>query len=127
MGTGGRLPSKSFSPHSYDQSGFGPLIHDFTLPFDKEGKLGGEVTGRRMVIPYQIWMLQRLEGTLQCLDAASARAFLEQFDGASDLTSLPALLARCRVNKVGGTIFPADDHSKTGRPVAGRLLMLVAI
>ena len=58
------LPGKSFSPAHPDQIGNGPLVHDFLLPFGPLGEENGQTRGRRMVVPYQLWMLQRLEATV---------------------------------------------------------------
>lgn len=59
---------------------FGLLTHAFTLPFNaqddgqRDGERGGGgflaflSKGRRMVVPHQIWMLQRVEDTLLTLN-----------------------------------------------------------
>ena len=98
------LPSKSFSPSHADQTGWGPLIHAFSLPFASDGSRGAVSTGRRMVIPYQIWMLQRLEPTLE-RGGAGIAALLARFDGGEKLLRLGEDLAGCRLRKVGGRLY----------------------
>jgi len=68
------------------------------------------VSGRRMVIPYQIWMLQRVERVLAaCTTDAPGRAAIEEllagFEGGPELLELARLLAGCRIRKEGGRLF----------------------
>ena len=106
---GVKLPGKSFSADSFDQTGFGPLRHAFSLPFDAQGRPGGVSVGTRMVIPYQIWMLQRVEETVLADESGALRDLSGRLDGgaALDGARLTALLANCRVRKEGGLLFSA--------------------
>lgn len=116
----GPLPGKSFSPASMDQQGSGPLVHDFTLPFDAAGKSGGTSHGVRMVVPYQVWMMQRLETAVQ----ADVKTLLERLgQHGNELLELPKLLEGCRVQKVGGLIYPQEAGARP-RP---RWLWLLAL
>jgi hypothetical protein len=63
-----------------------------------------------MVVPYQVWMLQRLAGVLrECTASADGRAavegLLERFERGGELLGLDALLAGCRVRKEGGRLY----------------------
>ena len=101
---GGELPGKSFfaSPGFEEhQTGEGALTHEFRL---------GGVSGRRMVVPYQIWMLQRLEEAIaRCAASVSGRKALEdllgRFEGGQELLDVGVLLAGCRVRKQGGLLY----------------------
>ena len=101
---GGELPGKTFfaSPgFEAHQTGDGALTHAFTL---------GGVQGRRMVVPYQIWMLQRVERALAACtaDATGRRAvesLLDRFPRGRELLELGSLLDGCRVRKEGGRLF----------------------
>ena len=94
---GAELPGKSF----FATPGFealqresGPLTHAFCLH---------SARGRRMVAPYHVWMLQRLE----------AGTNPETRIGRHGIDSLSALLLGCRVRKQGGRIF--EDAKANGR------------
>jgi glutathione S-transferase len=108
---GGELPGKSFSTTpGFDalQTGDGPLTHEYRI---------GDASGRRMVIPYQIWMLQRVERVLAaCTASDSARAAVEDmlagFDGGPELLELGQMLAGCRVRKDGGRLFSAAGATR---------------
>ena len=105
------VPSKSFSPSHPDQTGTGPLVHGFSLPFGADGRRGGVSTGRRMVVPYQVWMLQRLEPTVHH-GGPSVAALLARFEGAATLSALGKDLAGCRLRKIGGRMhWDLDDAS----------------
>ncbi len=101
---GGELPGKSFTatPGFLElQTDNGPLTHAYRI---------GDVSGRRMVIPYQIWMLQRVERVLAaCTADAAGRAaltsLLSGFEGGPELLELGPLLAGCRIRKQGGRLF----------------------
>lgn len=108
-GKGPLLPGKSFGPDSADQHGTGPLTHAFELPFDAQGRPGGVSKGRRLVVPYQVWMLQRLAAAMgECNDAVM-RDFLGRLNGGKDLLQLPSLLSGCRVRKDGGLLYAVND------------------
>jgi hypothetical protein len=101
---GAELPGKTFfaTPGFEEhQTGKGALTISFEI---------GGIEGRRMVVPYQIWMLQRLERVIAAAVAtpggrAAIEDLLGQFDGGSELLELDALLAGCRVRKEGARLF----------------------
>jgi glutathione S-transferase len=103
---GEELPGKTFTAtpgFEAHQTGAGALTHEFAI---------GGVRGRRMVIPYQIWMLQRLEEVLgRCSASEGARqalsAFFEGFEGGAELLELEGVLAGCRVRKEGARLYSA--------------------
>ena len=103
---GGELPGKTFTASpGFEalQTGDGPLTHAFAL---------GGARSRRMVVPYQIWMLQRLADVLRdCRAQARGReaidAWLATFPRGLELLELDALLAGCRIEKRGGRLFAA--------------------
>jgi glutathione S-transferase len=117
---GDELPGKTFTPtpgFEALQTGDGPLTHDFAI--------GGR-RGRRMVLPYHVWMLQRLAAALRgCRRTpagdAAIEAMLGRLDGGRALLDLDAKLAGCRVRKQGGRIFSASPAgAEPGREDAGR-------
>ena len=83
----------------------GPLTHEFTLPFGENGEVGGLSMGRRMVIPYQVWMLQRLEDCMRPPVAVSVLRMLERVGG-TEMLRLSELLDGCRLRKEGGKLYP---------------------
>ncbi len=101
---GGEIPGKTFTASpGFEalQTGDGPLTHAFTL---------GGVQARRMVVPYQIWMLQRLADVLRdCRAQAQGRAAIDAWLGAfprgPELLDLDTLLTGCRIRKQGGRLF----------------------
>lgn len=101
---GGELPGKSFTatPDFLAlQTGDGPLTHDFQV---------GGVAGRRMVVPYQMWMLGRIERVLaRCTRTADGRAAIEEllgrFERGPELLELDRILEGCRLRKQGGRLF----------------------
>ena len=54
-----------------------------------------------MVVPYQIWMLQRLEPTIN-QGGPSVAALLAKLEGAATLSGLGEDLAGVRLRKIGG-------------------------
>ncbi len=104
---GGELPGKTFSAtpgFGTLQTGEGPLTHSFAI---------GDATGRRMVIPYQIWMLQRLEGVIGAATRTAEgrdaiEAFVDSFPHGAELLELGALLKGCRVRKEGARLYSAE-------------------
>ena len=104
---GGELPGKTFTAtpgFAELQTGDGALCHEFEL---------GGVRSRRMVVPYQIWMLQRLADAvaLSSADAPSRDAlqsFLARFEDGEALLSLDELLSGCRVKKQGALLYAVD-------------------
>ncbi len=101
---GGELPGKTFSmTPGFEalQSGDGALTQEFEI-----GGLGE----RRMVIPYQMWMLQRLAAVLDQARAEpqgrnAVDSLLENFDGGNELLELSDRLAGCRVRKEGALLY----------------------
>ena len=104
---GGELPGKTFTPtpgFEALQTGDGPLTHEFAID---------DTRARRMVVPYHVWMLQRLADVLhECTRTESGRvrveALLSAFPKGGELLRLDELLAGCRVRKVGGRIYACD-------------------
>jgi hypothetical protein len=102
---GDELPRKTFTatPGFEDlQCNEGPL----TVPFD----IGG-VRSRRMVVPYQMWMLQRVEAAMRGCDTATLTHWLSAFRHGEDMLTLHALLNDCRVKKQGGLLYSSDPNS----------------
>lgn len=101
---GGEIPGKSFTASpgfETAQQGKGPLTHTFTV---------GGVTGRRMVAPYQVWMLQRMAAAMrECTEVRSGRdslsTLLQELPRGSELLELDALLAGCSIRKEGGNLY----------------------
>ncbi len=101
---GGELPAKTFfadPPWEEHQTGDGALTHDFEIR---------GVRSRRMVVPYQVWMLQRLAAVLDEATAsddgrASVGAWLEGFPDGPELFELNNRLAGCPVRKEGARLF----------------------
>jgi len=100
------LPGKSFgaTPGCEAQLGDGALTHEFEI---------GGVRERRMVLPYQVWMLQRVGKAMGACRATpeGARAltdFLERWPAGARLLALDEALADCRVRKVKGTLYAAE-------------------
>ncbi len=101
---GDELPGKTFTAtpgFGELQTGDGPLTQDFEI---------GGIASRRMVVPYQIWMLGRLADAMApCLSDASARGALEgwlaSFDGGPELLDLDARLEGARVEKRDARLY----------------------
>ena len=101
---GSELPGKSFTMtpgFEQLQSGSGPLTHAFQL---------GGVTGRRMVLPYQAWMLQRLCPVIEaCTEGEGSRRAVEEmlggFAGHRQFLELERSLRGCHIRKVGGRLY----------------------
>lgn len=102
--SGDELPGKTFfadPPWQEHQTGSGALTHDFEI---------GGIQARRMVTPYHVWMLQRLDSVLTEVQAneegrASVKSWLEQFSNGPELLELSDRLADCRVRKEGARLF----------------------
>jgi glutathione S-transferase len=97
---GGELPGKTFTAtpgFEAHQTGQGALTQAFEI---------GGVSGRRMVVPYQTWMLQRLSEACLGEPTRSALApLLARFERGQELLSLEDRLSGCRVRKEGARIF----------------------
>ncbi len=105
---GDPLPGGSFmaTPGFLEhQTGDGALTHEFQI---------GGVTSRRMVMPYQVWMLGRLARVLgECTADPAGRdaalKLLEPFPRGPELLELDGLLRGCRVTKRGGRLFSTPE------------------
>lgn len=103
-GPGGELPGKTFSadlPWYEHQTGDGALTHEFEI---------GGARGRRMVMPIQIYKLQRLADAIHRATASSgSRAavsgWLSRFPAGRELLDLEEPLRSCRVRKEGARLF----------------------
>lgn len=99
---GDELPRKTFTASpgfEAHQTGNGPLTVAFEM---------GGVPARRMVVPNQIWMLQRLEAALAEADGDILASWLACFDQGPELLELEASLRGCRVRKQGGLLFSVE-------------------
>jgi len=104
---GEELPRKTFTAtpgFESLQTGDGPL----TVPFE----IGG-VSSRRMVVPNQIWMLQRIESAMEKADHTVLGSWLRRFTGGSDFLALDSQLDGCRIRKQGGQYFSLDESDPT--------------
>lgn len=98
---GGELPRKTFTA----TPGFEALQTNhgaLTVPFE----VGG-ISARRMVVPYQMWMLQRLEAALSDSDTKVLGNWLTRFERGEEILELDSRLDGCRVRKEGGRLFSA--------------------
>jgi glutathione S-transferase len=108
LGDERELPGKTFTPTpGFEplQTAVGPLTHEFEI---------GGIRERRMVLPYHVWMLQRISDALRaCTASATGRsaieAMLAQLDGGAALLDLDQKLAGCRVRKVAGRLFSENS------------------
>jgi glutathione S-transferase len=104
---GGELPGKTFTVtpgFEEHQSGDGALTLDFEI---------GGAKGRRMVVPYQVWMLQRIEAALRACTLSdegreSVTALLSGFPAGAELLELGARLEGCRVRKQGALLYSVE-------------------
>ena len=96
---GNELPRKSFTAtpgfEEY-QTGEGLL----TVPFE----MGG-AAARRMVVPTQIWMLQRMSAAMAAADQAELADWLKQFSRGEEILTLDEMMADCRIDKQGGRLL----------------------
>ena len=100
---GDELPRKTFTAtpgFENLQTGQGPL----TVPFE----IGG-IRSRRMVVPYQIWMLQRIDTAMRQANREQLESWLESFGGDSAILDLNDRLQRCWIDKKGGLLFSASS------------------
>lgn len=103
---GDELPGKTFfaTPgFEAHQTGDGALTHAFEI---------GGIAARRMVVPYQFWMLGRIERALRpsLADPAASRSlgdWLGGFRSGSALLDLDGFLEGCRVRKEGARLYVA--------------------
>lgn len=99
----GEVPGKTFTatPGFFEhQTGEGGLTHSFTI---------GGIESRRMVIPYQAWMLQRIHNALLEENLPNTQKvlgnFLDQFENGRALLDLDAQLHGWRIRKEGALLF----------------------
>lgn len=101
---GGELPGKTFAatPGFFEhQTEGGALTHPFEI---------GGVQSERMVVPYQMWMLERIEEAMApALAHPEGRNALEalvgDFSDGSEILDLAKRLDGCRVRKAGALLF----------------------
>jgi hypothetical protein len=101
---GDELPGKTFTAtpgFEALQTAGGALTHEFEI---------GGVRARRMVVPYQVWMLGRLSAALvECTRDAPGRTsvsdWLDRFERGPELLSLAERLSGCRVHREGSRVF----------------------
>jgi glutathione S-transferase len=96
---GDELPRKTFTAapgFEALQTGEGAL----TVPFE----IGG-IRSRRMVVPYQIWMLHRLAAAMEEADREALSSWIARFASGPELLALDARLRGCRIRKEGGRLF----------------------
>lgn len=104
---GNELPAYTFhaSPGFEEAQGSdGPLNHEFEI---------GGVRERRMVVPYHLWMLQRIADVITTASETDGRrdalaGLIESVGGDPGLLDLESRLAGCRVRKEGGRIFSVE-------------------
>jgi glutathione S-transferase len=104
---GDPLPGGSFMAtpgFEEQQTGEGALTHEFEI---------GGITSRRMVIPYQIWMLGRLCRVVTECSAAGEGAverLLAKLPHGSELREIDRVIAGCRVQKRGALLYSAAEE-----------------
>ena len=97
--TGSELPRKSFTAtpgFEEHQTGEGLL----TVPFE----IGGVAT-RRMVVPTQIWMLQRISKAMEAANQLELAGWLKNFPQGEEILSIKQMTADCQINKQGGRLL----------------------
>ena len=102
--TGSELPRKSFTAtpgFEAFQTGDGCLTVDFDI---------GGITERKMVVPTQIWMLQRMDAAMAAADKNDLRTWLQGFANGEEILTLDALTANCRINKQGGRLLSCPQN-----------------
>jgi glutathione S-transferase len=98
---GDELPRKTFTASpGFEalQRGDGAL----TVPFSIDG-----ISAKRMVVPYQTWMLQRLEVSMRGHDRHELRPWLSAFQRGEEVLALSSRLGSNRVKKQGGLLYSA--------------------
>ncbi|MFK7896969.1 MAG: glutathione S-transferase N-terminal domain-containing protein [Myxococcota bacterium] len=94
----GEVPGKTFiaTPGFIEhQTGKGGLTHPFSI---------GGIESRRMVVPYQAWMLQRLQAA-NSPDQGALAEFLAPFEQGQEVLSPAKSLADWRIQKEGALLF----------------------
>jgi len=96
---GDELPRKTFTAtpgFEALQTGSGAL----TVPFE----IGG-IQERRMVVPYQMWMLDRIARAMADANNKTLSDWLEQFETGGEILELDVRLEGCGVRKDGGRLY----------------------
>ena len=96
---GDELPRKTFTAtpgFEALQTGHGAL----TVPFE----VGG-IPARRMVVPYQMWMLNRIEHAMADANTHALSEWLKRFESGGEILELGTRLEGCGVRKDGGRLF----------------------
>ena len=96
---GDELPRKTFTAtpgFESVQTGDGALTVHFEI---------GGIPGRRMVVPYQIWMLVRIEDAMTSANRQALSSWLGEFPSGQEILDLQSRLQGCRVRKHGGRLF----------------------
>ena len=107
---GDELPRKTFTAtpgFESIQTGDGAL----TVPFE----IGG-ISARRMVVPYQIWMLERIDDAMRNADHQTLHSWLDRFESGGEILELQSRLKGCHVRKDGGRLFSREPSP--GNPMS---------
>jgi len=99
---GDELPRKTFTASPGFES-FQREEGALTVPFSIDG-----IRSRRMVVPYQVWMLQRLELSMRGGDQNELALWLSAFRRGEEVLSLSVLLGSARVKKKGGLLYSSN-------------------
>jgi glutathione S-transferase len=96
---GAELPRKSFTASpgfERFQQNHGALTVAFNI---------GGIEATRMVVPYQIWMLQRLNNAMQSMASNSWHDWIVQFKNGAQFIKLNEKLAGVEIEKRGGLLY----------------------
>ncbi|MEK9871477.1 MAG: hypothetical protein VW831_17270, partial [Gammaproteobacteria bacterium] len=63
----------------------------------------------RMVVPYQIWMLQRLNTAMQATDSKGWHNWVSQFTHGAELKNLNETLIGAAIEKRGGLLYSVNN------------------
>ncbi len=100
---GDELPRKSFTASpgfERFQRNHGPLTVAFRI---------GDTETSRMVVPYQIWMLQRLNTAMQATDSKGWHNWVSQFTHGAELKNLNETLIGAEIEKRGGLLYSVNN------------------
>ena len=96
---GGELPRKSFTASpGFEAFQRAPGVLNVSF------ELGG-MHSRRMVVPAQIWMLQRIQGAMQGASTHALHHWLDQFPNGREFAELQQRLAGVQIDKRGGLLY----------------------
>ena len=62
-----------------------------------------------MVVPYQIWMLQRLNSAMQATDSNGWHNWVSQFAYGAELKNLNETLIGAEIKKRGGLLYSVNN------------------